>query len=492
MEQYDYGPAVAAYREVHRLAPGWIPGAINLAIALLNDTGSQDEESRPGADAPAAGHYDEALALLRGVLARDPGNLHARYCRGIILQQLGDLAGAHADFRFVVERDPTDGHAWFWVASTLLDPDSPPPPAPPRPAGPKQARQLIELFEKALACNPYLDPALFRLQTAYAWAGDRARQKRVLALRDRLNPDRLGAVPGPGETAEAVYGSMGRYAQVVGPTLPRPASSNPGPPPRFEDPAPIEVRLPEGRRWAMSEDFTGPQAVIGRVRDRFGATVAAFDADGDGRTDLFLASAVVGPGGIGDVLLWNRGDGTFEEVTAAFGLDAVRSSLGAAAGDFDADGHVDLFLTGVGDNRLYRNLGTRRFEDVTERAGLTGPSALSLTARWLDLDQDGDLDLYAINYSAAEHADAAFADPGGGVPGLANAAYRNDGKPAPVTGSPEATWAPAAVASGDSPAVGGLSIAFSPWADAPDLLGGASPHTAVAALDVDDDRDVDL
>jgi tetratricopeptide (TPR) repeat protein len=170
---------------------------------------------------PAASHFDEALALLDGVLARDPENLHAHYCRGIILQQLGDMARAHADFRFVTERDPTDGHAWFWLGSTLLDPDSPPPPAPPRPAGPKQAKQLIALFEKALECNPYLDPALFRLQSAYGWAGDREAQKRLLALRERLNPDRVAAVPGPGETAAAVYGSMGRYAQVVGPSPPR-------------------------------------------------------------------------------------------------------------------------------------------------------------------------------------------------------------------------------------------------------------------------------
>jgi hypothetical protein len=250
--------------------------------------------------------------------------------------------------------------------------------------------------------------------------------------------------------------------------------------------------MPGGHRWAKVEDFTGPHAVVGRVRARFGAAVATFDADGDGKLDVFSAAGVVGPGGIRDALLINRGGGKFEDATAAFGLPDDRVSLGVAAADFDADGHIDLFLTGVGASRLYRNLGSKRFEDVTERAGLAGPPALSLTARWLDLDQDGDLDLYVVNYAAAAQAEAAFADGGAVPPGLANAAYRNDGRPAPVSGSPEATWAPRAVVDDESRSVGGLSIAFSAWADAPDLLGGDAAHTAVAALDVDDDRDLDL
>ena len=128
----------------------------------------------------------------------------------------------------------------------------------------------------------------------------------------------------------------------------RSAPAGAGPPPRFDDPKPIAVTLPDGHHWAKAADFVGPRAVVGRVRARFGAAVAAFDANGDARTDLFLASAVVGPEGLRDVLLLNRGNGRFEDATAAFGLPDARASLGVAAGDFDADGHIDLFLTGVG------------------------------------------------------------------------------------------------------------------------------------------------
>ncbi len=145
---------------------------------------------------------------------------------------------------------------------------------------------------------------------------------------------------------------------------------------------------------------------------------AAFDADGDGRLDLFLASAVVGPKGIHDVLLLNKGDGRFEDASARFGLPNDHASLGVAAADFDADRHIDLFLTGVGDNRLLRNRDGKTFEDISSTLKPSGPPALSLMARWLDLDQDGDLDLYVVNYCAAEHADKAFLDAGEPPPGL--------------------------------------------------------------------------
>ncbi len=113
--------------------------------------------------------------------------------------------------------------------------------------------------------------------------------------------------------------------------------------------------------------------MIGRVRARFGAAVAAFDADGDGRLDLYLASAVVGAKGIRDALLLNRGDGRFEDASAAFGLPEDRGSLGVAAGDFDADRHIDLFLTGVGENRLLRNREGKAFEDISTALKPAGP-----------------------------------------------------------------------------------------------------------------------
>ena len=68
--------------------------------------------------------------------------------------------------------------------------------------------------------------------------------------------------------------------------------------------------------------------------------------------------------GLRDALLLNQGDGRFEDASAAFGLPLDQASLGVAAADFDADRQIDLFLTGVGKNRLLRNRDGKAFEDI--------------------------------------------------------------------------------------------------------------------------------
>ncbi len=489
MERYEYGLAVDAFRKVHELAPGWIPGSINLAIALLNDSGVKAEEAKKGGGgAEPPSNYDEALDLLAAVIERDPGNPHAHFSRGIILEQQGKLVEANRHFRRVTEIDPSDAYAWYWIASTVTDPDD-----PARPGGPSQVKEQIELLTKALDLNPHLTPAVFRLATSYRMAGQPAKQKELLERWQRINPDRVGPVPGPGDTVETVYGGMGKYATVVDPFhRDGPSEGAAMKRPLFEAAKHLEVKLPEGTRWAWRRDFTGPLAVNLRVRDQFGAGVAAFDADGDGRLDLYLTSAVMGKKGVRDALLLNRGDGRFEEASASFGLADDRASIGVAAADFDADRRIDLFLTGVGDNRLLRNRDGKSFEDVSRSLKPAGPPALSLTARWLDLDQDGDLDLYVVNYCAGADAGRALQEKGEPPSGAANVAYRNDGRPDPIAGSPEPSWAPLAVAVDGIRATSGLSIELMPWPDAPALSGRAGRHTGLAALDLDDDRDLDL
>lgn len=474
MERYvEYPKAVERFREVHRRAPGFIPGSINLAIALLNSSGTVAEEAKEeGGDVEAAKtNFDEALELLDAVLARDPKNPNAHYCRGVILEYLGRLEEAHAAFEATNAIDPRDGHTWYKLGSTLTAPGD-----HGRPAGPPEAKELIELFTKALECNPYLVPALYKLQMAYAWDRQPARQKELLELWRKLNPKQNAAAPG--DPAETVYGEMGKYAAVID-WSPRPkAAPTASSPPRFDVPSRLEVRLPEEHRWSRQADFEGEP---GRLRDRLGAAVLAADFDGDNRLDLFLAGAVVGPEGVHDTLLLNRGDGRFEYVSSAWGLASKGYSLGAAAGDFDADGRVDLFLNGPGVGKLWRNRGDT-FEDVTAAAGLVALEGLALTARWLDLDQDGDLDLYVVRH--ASNAE--------GGPGVTNLAYRNDGEPAAIAGRPQPTWSPKAVAPPDLPAEQGLSLKFVAWPDAPALGAGEAPHTGVAALDIDSDRDLDL
>jgi enediyne biosynthesis protein E4 len=82
-------------------------------------------------------------------------------------------------------------------------------------------------------------------------------------------------------------------------------------------------------------------------------------------------------------------------------------SMGAAAADFDNDGRVDLFVSGVGSNHLYRNLGEGKFEEVTQKAGIKS-DVWSITGGWFDYDNDGRLDLFVVNYLKWSEGDSIF------------------------------------------------------------------------------------
>src|SRR2546426_11471978 len=131
--------------------------------------------------------------------------------------------------------------------------------------------------------------------------------------------------------------------------------------------------------------------------------LAAFDYDGDGLTDIYFANGASLPSlEKTSPRYWNRlyrnlGGFHFQDVTESAGVAGAGYSMGAAAADYDNDGHVDLFVAGVGRNILYHNRGDGTFEDVTQQAGIkSGP--WSIGAAWLDYDNDGLLDLFVVNY----------------------------------------------------------------------------------------------
>lgn len=140
--------------------------------------------------------------------------------------------------------------------------------------------------------------------------------------------------------------------------------------------------------------------------ETMGGGVAFFDFDNDGDQDLLFVNSTYWPGKIPSdknpttcALYRNDGTGHFEDVTAGSGLDVALYGMGVAVGDYDNDGLVDVFLTAVGENRLFHNLGHGKFADVTAQAGVAGSTAeWSTSATWIDYDNDGDLDLFVCNY----------------------------------------------------------------------------------------------
>jgi hypothetical protein len=137
-----------------------------------------------------------------------------------------------------------------------------------------------------------------------------------------------------------------------------------------------------------------------RMVETFGSGVAWIDYDNDGFVDLYFVNGA--PGAANALYRNNKGDGTFTDVTAPAGVAADGNSsfkTGVAVGDYDGDGYLDLYVTALGPNILFRNNGNGTFSDVTAAAGVAGGAKeWSTSTGFFDFDRDGDLDLYVVNY----------------------------------------------------------------------------------------------
>jgi len=198
--------------------------------------------------------------------------------------------------------------------------------------------------------------------------------------------------------------------------------------------------------------------------------VAVFDYNADGRPDIFFTNGAEMPGltkngeGQANRLYRNDGSMTFTDVTAASGVAGVGYAMGAAAADYDNDGHIDLFVAGVARNQLLRNRGDGTFEDVTDRAHI-GSGEWAAAAGWFDYDNDGRLDLLVINYVRWSPQGGRYCgDQARGVriychpryfEGLPNRLYRNRG---------DGTFEDVSGPSGIAKHVGkGMSVAFADY-----------------------------
>jgi len=198
------------------------------------------------------------------------------------------------------------------------------------------------------------------------------------------------------------------FLRILGGTLTLPAwariaaaSNSPSPYPFSEVPSSIS-----GITWTHTAG-TSPEKYL---PESTGAGCAVFDYDNDGWMDIYLVNSgkcdIFTPAQpLRNALYHNNRDGSFTDVTERAGVAGGGYGMGAAVGDYNADGFPDLYVTQYGRSILYRNNGDGTFTDVTEQAGVAAPGWAS-SAVWFDYDNDGKLDLFVcrfVDFSKAKH-----------------------------------------------------------------------------------------
>jgi tetratricopeptide (TPR) repeat protein len=316
--------------------------------------------------ARAAGEIEEAVRLQRRKAEIDRAKdwIHKLVVRRIEFREHArELAGLMA----VLSRS-FDHNAWSLVAATGATSGRPPSPDP-------------DVSRSEAACRAMAEAALARLLLRPAGASPVTSDflaDRLADLSGDLIANRAGRL-------DSRDGDAATTARVL-----------------FTDDAESA-----GLRFVFDNGRT-PQHLL---PETMSGGVALVDYDGDGWLDVYCIQggsirARTGDEAVdskpGERLFRNRGDGTFEDASGPTGIAAIARGLeygmGVAVGDYDRDGHPDLFLTRLHRYALLRNRGDGTFEDATACSGLAGPRENPTSAAFADLDNDGDLDLYVCHY----------------------------------------------------------------------------------------------
>src|SRR6266851_3558657 len=295
-----------------------------------------------------------ARAALEAAAQQLPRDAYAWYNLGLAYKDLGEPEKGIAAFQHVTEIAPNEPDAYYFAG--YLN------------AQLQKYDEAIATFQEGLALSPFHASSEFGLARAFQRKGDTAAAREHLARFQKITTEHLGAPFGAG------YGDQGRYSLAE-----LPLNSV------VDVPTAIRVRFTAEVNAFVSKSAGGSRVEIGPSTG-----ACFFDYDGDGKPDLFLVS---GTAEGSSRLLRNLGDGRFEDVTQAAGMQLTGSGLGCAAGDFDNDGHTDLAVCLSDGVRLLRNKGDGKFEDVTKAVGIRREKGcVGLT--FVDYDHDGDLDLY--------------------------------------------------------------------------------------------------
>ncbi|MBM3783626.1 MAG: tetratricopeptide repeat protein [Acidobacteria bacterium] len=323
--------------------------------------------------------FQEAAAVLEQTVKAKPGDRSSRYLLALSWQQAGELARAEGHLTQIVRTEPkwAPGHyalARVHFFAGRFDPAI---------AAAKMALSLGEPEARVYHLIGSVEEERGQLEaalTAFTRANAHSGRASVLYKLGRYDEARQAAAADPSNPqAQRVAAQLNRATEA------KSVASAPV----------VFTRVPFP---FVLEHNPGPQKYL--VSTMAGG-LAVFDYDRDGRLDLFFTNGAALPSlrKSGDPKYCNRlyrnlGGWRFQDVTDAAGLCGDGFSIGAAAGDFDGDGWVDLFVAGAGRNLLYRNQ-KGRFVELPDRIA---DERWSVAGSWLDYDSDGRLDLFVVNY----------------------------------------------------------------------------------------------
>jgi tetratricopeptide (TPR) repeat protein len=341
MGRYDYDAALQVFRQLATQYPQQLTFQVNHAIALMNRQVDGDEA--------------DALRRFDALAAEYPADPRVRYCTGLLEFRRGELARATEHLQAVSVADPHDPYAAYFLAQSYQQ------------RGDHTA--ALDWYRRALDADPYLRSAYYALAQVFRQQGQSDDARHYLELYQQLasNPR--------AQLVEFKYTRMGpkceaaTAAAAVAPVEQRPAG------PLFAEPG---ILLPPA-----SEAQAG----------RSNLTVA--DIDADGRLDLFLAGRGGQDGGHNAVLL-GQDDGSFA-VAGDHPLAAVPGVNMALWGDFDNDGHTDVYLGRRGPNQLWQHTADGHWQDVTAATQTGNGTFDTVDGALFDADHDGDLDLFLVN-----------------------------------------------------------------------------------------------